>query len=171
MSAPIVRVGDLEINQDLRVQHRMWNIQRAGWAAMGLIILSGLAGLFGHGPLSYTTGGDIRGPLWVEYERFGRYEGSSELRIHVKPGQASNGSIRIWIGPDYSAHVNIQHITPAPVTTEIADNGLLFEVAMAGEQGWGIITLPLQFSGIGRVAAELRSPGVPAIPIRQFIYP
>ncbi|WP_447598092.1 hypothetical protein [Nitrospira sp. Nam80] len=171
MSAPIVRVGDLEINQDLPVQHRMWRIQRVGWAAMGLIVLSGLAGLFGHGPLSDTIAGDIHGPLWVEYERFGRYEGSSELRIHVKPGQASNGSVRIWLGPDYTGRVNIQRITPEPVTSGMADNGLLFEVTMTGKQESGIITLNLQFIDVGWVTGELRSPGVAAIPVRQFVYP
>ena len=168
MSAPIVRIGDLEINQDLGVQERMWRIQRVGWAAIGVIVLLGLSGLFGHGPLSHTTGGDLHGPLWLEYERFGRNQGSSELRIHVRP---TSDPVRIWIGPDYTARVDIPHIIPEPTRSGIADNGFIFEVAAAGMNEPGVITVNLQFRAAGWVAGEARSPGFPAIPLRQFIYP
>lgn len=147
----------------------MWKIQRAGWAAMGVIVLLGLAGLFGHGPASRASGGDRQGPLWVEYERFGRYQGSSELRIHVRSAQTSK-PIRIWIGPDYTAHVDVQQIIPSPLASELADHGFAFEVA-ASDREPGVITLLLQFRDIGRVAGEIRSPGVDPIPVRHFVYP
>lgn len=168
MSAPIVRIGDLEINQDLGVQERMWRIQRVGWALIGVIVLSGLSGLFGRGPLGYTTGGDVHGPLWVEYERFGRNQASSELRIHVRP---TSDTVRIWIGPDYTAHVDILRIIPEPAISRVDGAGFMFEVAAMGKNEPGTITLNLQFHAVGRVAGEVRSPGSPAIPIRQFIYP
>ncbi len=168
MSAPIVRIGDLEINQDLAVQARMWKIQRVGWAVIGVIVLSGLSGLFAHGPLSYTTGGDRHGALWVEYERFGRNQASSELRIHVRP---ASDPVRIWIGPDYTAKVDILRIVPEPAISRVDGAGFTFEVAAMGKDEPGTITVNLQFHAVGRMAVEVRSPGSPAIPIRQFIYP
>lgn len=169
MSAPIVRIGDLEINQDAHVQERMWKIQRAGWATMALLVLLGAAGLFGHGPVSRTSAGDHRGPLWVEYERFGRHQGSSELRIHVRSAQTD--PVRIWIGPDYTDSVEIQQIIPSPMTSALAGRGVAFEVAAPGQEEPGVITLLLEFHAIGWVAGEIRSPGIAPIPIRQFIYP
>jgi hypothetical protein len=170
MSAPIVRIGDLEINQDLRVQKKMWRIQRIGWAAMALLILMGLAGLFGHGPASHTSAGESEGPLWVEYERFGRHQGSSELHIHVRPARASE-PVRIWIGPDYTTHVDIQQIMPAPLVSELQDHGVAFDIAAAETGVPAVVTLTLQFRAIGLVTAEVRSPGVDPITIRQFVYP
>ena len=169
MSAPIVRIGDLEINQDVHVQERMWKIQRAGWATMALLLLLGAAGLFGHGPASRASAGDHHGLLWVEYERFGRYQGSSELRIHVRTAQTN--SIRIWIGQDYTDSVDIQQIIPSPMTTALADRGIAFDVAAPSREEPGVITLLLQFHSIGWIAGEIRSPGIAPIPIRQFIYP
>jgi hypothetical protein len=170
MSAPIIRVGDLEINQDLNVQRRMWKIQRVGWAAMALILLLGLVGVFGHGPASRVSAGDRQSRLWIEYERFGRHQGSSELRLHVGPADTSK-PISIWIGPDYAAHVDIQRIIPSPVRSTLVDQGLAFEIDAADQRKPGIITVLVQFHDIGWVAAEIRSPGADPVPIKQFIYP
>jgi hypothetical protein len=170
MSAPIVRIGDLEINQDLNVQRQMWKIQRVGWAAMALIVVLGLAGVFGHGPASRVSAGDRQGPLWIEYERFGRHQGSSELRLHIGPADRSN-PITIWIGPDYAAHVDIQQIIPTPVRSTLVDQGFAFDIDAADQRKPDVITLLLQFRNIGWVAGEIRSPGTDPVPIRQFIYP
>ncbi|HJR77515.1 MAG TPA: hypothetical protein VJ805_11095 [Nitrospiraceae bacterium] len=170
MSAPIVRIGDLEINQDLRVQEQMWKIQRIGWAAMALIVLLGVAGLFGHGPASRASAGNKDDPLWIEYERFGRHQGSSELRFHVRAADPSK-PISIWIGPDYAAHVDIRQIMPPPVRTTLADQGFTFEVAAADPQEPGVVTLLLEFRGIGRLNGEIRSPGAEPVHIWQLIYP
>jgi hypothetical protein len=170
MSAPIVRIGDLEINQDLNVQRRMWKIQRIGWAAMALIVVLGMAGLFGHGPASRASAGDRQGPLWIEYERFGRHQGSSELRLHVHAADTSQ-PISIWIGPDYAGHVDIHQIIPSPVRSTLVDQGFAFEIAASDQHKPGVITLLLQFRDIGWVVGEIRSPGADPVPIRQFIYP
>jgi hypothetical protein len=170
MSAPIVRIGDLEINQDLRVQTKMWKIQRVGWAAMALIVALGGAGLFGHGPASRASAGDRNGSLWVEYERFGRHQGSSELRLHVRAVDNSK-PLTFWIGPDYTAHVDIQQIIPTPLKTTLANQGLTFEIAATEKEDPGVITLLLQFRDFGWVTGEIRSPGADTVPIRQLIYP
>jgi hypothetical protein len=170
MSAPIVRIGDLEINQDLRVQAKMWKIQRVGWAMMALIVAFGAAGLFGHGPASRASVGDQQGSLWVEYERFGRHHGSSELRLHVRAADPSK-PLHLWIGPDYAAHVDIQQIIPPPLKSTLGDQGFVFEIAAADQHEPGVVTLLLQFRDIGLVTGEIRSPGADPVPIRQFIYP
>jgi hypothetical protein len=170
MSAPIVRIGDLEINQDLRVQEQMWRIQRIGWAGMALLVVFGAVGLFGHGPASRASAGNENGPLWIEYERFGRHQGSSELRLHVRTADTSK-PISIWIGPDYAAHVDIKQIMPPPVRTTLADQGFTFEVAVADHQESGVVTLLLEFRDIGRLTGEIRLPGAEPVRIWQFIYP
>lgn len=170
MSAPIVRIGDLEINQDISVQRRMWKIQRIGWAAMAVIVILGLVGLFGHGPVSRASVGDRQGPLWIEYERFGRHQGSSELRLHIRVADTSK-PVSIWIGPDYAAHVDIQQITPSPLRTTLADHGFTFEIATADQHEPGVVTLLLQFRDIGWVTGEIRLPGSNPLSIRQFVYP
>jgi hypothetical protein len=54
MASSPVRIGDLEINQDLGAQQKTWTIQRIGWGGMALIVLAALGGAFGSGPLART---------------------------------------------------------------------------------------------------------------------
>lgn len=45
----------LEIEEDLRLQHRLWTAERVGWLMVGVLVLAALAGLFGTGPLSLSS--------------------------------------------------------------------------------------------------------------------
>ena len=170
MASPIHQIGDLEINQDLNVQARMWRIQRVGWAIMLVIVLLALTGLFGRGPASETMAGNINGPLWVEYERFGRYQSPSTLRIHLQP-VTSPGPRQVWISNSYLSGVEIQQIVPDPMVTKMSDDGLLFEVGTAGKAEAGVLTLYLQFQQMGVLAGDVRSPGHTPVHISTFVYP
>lgn len=170
MASPIHRIGDLEINQDLNVQARMWRIQRVGWAIMLVIVLLALTGLFGRGPAGKTKAGDAGGPLWVEYERFERFQSSSVLRIHLLP-VTSPGPRQVWISNRYLSGVEIHRILPDPMVTKMSDDGLLFEVGTAGKAEAGVLTLYLQFQQMGALAGDVRSPGNAPVRIRQFVYP
>ncbi|MEN5223510.1 MULTISPECIES: hypothetical protein [Pseudomonas] len=39
------------VEEDMRMQQRVWRFERVGWYALVLVVLLGLAGLFGNGPL------------------------------------------------------------------------------------------------------------------------
>ena len=65
---------DIDLDQDIDFQQRSWKVQRVGWGLMVLFVLAGLSGLLGTGPLSNVTDGDEGGPLWLEYQRFGRLQ-------------------------------------------------------------------------------------------------
>ena len=60
------RVGDLEIDQDLRFQKREWAFERASWVVMALVVLAGLLGLLGRGPMSDQTAVSGDGLVTVE---------------------------------------------------------------------------------------------------------
>jgi hypothetical protein len=170
MSAPIIRIGDLEINQDLRVQKRMWKIERIGWVAMAIIVLLGAAGLFGHGPASYTTAGEESGPLQIEYERFGRHQSQSRLSLHVHT-LPTEGPVSFWINSAYLKNIEIQDMTPLPLKTTITGDGVLFHVDAAEQETPGLITLYFQFHSIGWLTGEFQMPGASSLKIRQFVYP
>ncbi|HPO58399.1 MAG TPA: hypothetical protein PLV53_06100 [Anaerolineaceae bacterium] len=42
----------LQVDQDMPFQEKEWTAERAGWIIGLLLLLAGLAGLFGGGPLS-----------------------------------------------------------------------------------------------------------------------
>src|SRR6186997_936936 len=60
-------IEGLEIDEDLALQRAEWRTGRAAWIGFAALLLAGLAGLFGSGPISH---GAIRGQsVGLEYER------------------------------------------------------------------------------------------------------
>ena len=102
-------------------QDRPWELraQRLGWGVFLLLILAALAGLLGHGPFSRTQAGDAASALRVAYNRFERYQGPTELQLHLKPEALRDGKFRVWIGRDFLDGVEIERIEPEPETVEV----------------------------------------------------
>ena len=63
------RHGDLELVENLSAHRRLWKIQKVGRALGVAILVLGLAGLFGSGPVSKGMVGD--GANSIEYDRIG----------------------------------------------------------------------------------------------------
>ena len=119
------RPGDLEIKQDLRFQRRMWALQRIGWAVMALIVLVGLVGVFGAGPLSSATAGKEEAPLFVEeYERFARFMLPTTLRVRLDP--MGQGEAHLWLDRGYLESVRPQTVTPEPDSVEAGPDGFTY---------------------------------------------
>lgn len=167
MGAPIKRIGDLEINQDLAAQRRMWLIQRVGWGTMAAILTGALVGLFGHGPLSRATEGLATEGFAVEYDRLARYRGPSELRIWIQPNHEGRASV--WIPDRYLTDVGVQQIMPWPDAMIAASGGVRFE--WVSESGRLLVTWRVEPDRIGSLSAEFRSSGHAPLHLTQFIYP
>jgi hypothetical protein len=93
--AEIQRINDLEIAEDYEFQKRLWIVQRVGWVVMGLLSLAGLLGLLGAGLFSQTKAGQPSDPLWLEYERFERFQSPVQLKVHVRGDSHKTGFVKL----------------------------------------------------------------------------
>lgn len=107
------RIGDMELDQDLKFEERQWTRQRVGWVVMALIVVAALLGLFGTGPLSAASVGDET-TFAVDYQRFVRRQGQGELTVQVGPNQAREGEIALWLSTAYLGEIGVQGISPEP---------------------------------------------------------
>lgn len=73
----------LELEDDMRFQHRLWRIERLGWLLMALLVVAAAAGL-GPGPLARTQASGER--LLVEYDRVARLDTATEIDLRTGPG-------------------------------------------------------------------------------------
>ena len=87
-------VQGLQIEEDRAHQRREWRIERVGWVLMAGLLLAGLLGLLGDGPLSRATAGSA-GALSVEYDRLQRAAAPYEYRFEVDPSLAREGQLRL----------------------------------------------------------------------------
>lgn len=68
-----------------------WRVQRVGWVVLAGIVVAALAGVFGAGPLSWTSASADDASLVVKYSRFAREGGAISLEVHVPAERSTEG--------------------------------------------------------------------------------
>jgi hypothetical protein len=158
---------DLHLNEDLPFQRRQWVFERVGWAFIALVLLGGLAGAFGEGPLSRKQAGE--GNLKVEYERFVRHGKSTDIEMTVTPGQS--GEAPVSIAREFLSAVQVEHITPEPERVEAGADAITYVFAAPPPATSIEVTFNLRPDELGSREATVRAgEGEPVI-LKQFTYP
>lgn len=165
------RVGDLQVMQDLDYEHRSWRVERIGWVILSLILVAALLGLLGNGPLSAATAGDDGAPLQVQYGRFVRHRGPTQMEIRLQPGAVQGDEARVWVDREYLNGVDLQTVIPEPDSVEAGTDRYVyvFKLSEPGA-GTGIIfdLVPIQ-DGIQNVRVGLD--GGPDLSFIQVVWP
>jgi hypothetical protein len=169
--ADTTRVGDLEIDQDLRFQKREWAFERVSWVVMALFVLAGLLGLLGRGPMSHQTAVSGDGLVTVEYDRFLNHRAATQMTVSVPGNVTVGGTFRLVINQKYLQGVQIVQITPTPDTTEAGEGRQVF-VFRAADPGRGTaVVFHLEPEGPTTLNCEISVPGGPPAAFAQVVYP
>jgi hypothetical protein len=164
------RATALPIDEDLAFVRRSWRLQRAGWVAMGTILVLAVAGVLGSGPLSRRSV-TLPGLLRVDYHRFARYEAPQTLTVRLEPA-AAGPEARLWVDRRYLEDVRLESVTPPPSRVEAAADRLVFVFPLrrAGEPA--TISFALQAARIGTTAGRVGLDGAEGVAtFRQLVYP
>ncbi|HSF30655.1 MAG TPA: hypothetical protein VLK82_09330 [Candidatus Tectomicrobia bacterium] len=163
--------SDLELNQDLDFERRSWIIERIGWVIMAVAGVAALAGLLGTGPISDTTAGELGGPLWLEYSRFGRFRAPLTLRIHLGPNANQHGTVRVWLSRDYLEGVQIEQVSPQPDRVEAGPERLTYVFPVSELSRATALTFSLKTAKIGRQRGCVGLATAVPVCFSQLIYP
>ena len=159
----------LQINEDLAFQHRSWRIQRAGWIAMGLLLLTGLTGFWGQGPFSWGTAGHQSEPLQVEYERLTHYMTTATLRLHVNTDTGRDRTA-VRFTQRYADTIQIEQIMPRPEFEAVSAEGLTYVFRLEPGRP-STITFYMKMGRAGLLRGEVRIDDRPSVLFRQFVFP
>lgn len=163
------QVGSLQIDEDLEFERRQWSVQRAAWAFFALLLLGGLLGLFGSGPLSHA---DVSsGPLILEYDRLARQRAPTALQIQLGPEAVRDGEVTLWLDRAYLQVISIEQMMPEPAQTVAAANRVLFRFPIARQNPDSEITLTIEPEEPGLKTGRLGVEGGPEVTFQQFIFP
>lgn len=155
------------VKEDLPLQRREWRVQRVIWIFLCLILMAGLLGLFGRGPISETIAGDPADAFWLQYEKFNRYKSSSVLRVHMR--REPDQPFQFQLSNDYLNNIQLEQITPEPERMEAASSHTTFYFAAKGRDD-AVATIYFRPHRIGRLDAEAVS-GETVRRFSQWVYP
>jgi hypothetical protein len=167
----IRRVNDLEIAEDFEFQKRSWVVQRFGWGGMAILSLAGLLGLLGSGLASQATKGQTSDRMWLEYERFERFQSPVELKVHVKGDSGKTGSVTIWFDRDYLEKLQLQQVTPEPEKVEVAENHLVYTFRTVKPNQENTFTFYFETQKFGLLSGSIGLERDQNIKFSQFVFP
>ena len=171
MASSPVRIGDLEINQDLDLQRKTWTVQRIGWGGMALIILAALAGMFGSGPLARTEAQDDQQTFRLLHDRFGRYEGEVILQLALTPEATKTGRVSIEVDQTYWTSHAVEHIAPGPLLSRVGIDGFLYTFETHPLSAPAVIVFRLRPKYLGPLEGRIRVNGDGLLHFHQFMFP
>ncbi len=165
------RIDDLESGGDLPFERRWWRIQRTCWGILILLLLGGVAGLFGNGPLSTATANTPGGELQVRYERLARRETPAILELHLQRQAVASGQVRIRLNRELVSRLRIKNIVPAPMATEPLADGARFVFRTDPTLDSATVIFIEDPSTPGIIEGEAAVEGAEPVHFRQFVYP
>ncbi len=170
MMSQIRRAEDLEIDEDLEFQGREWRVQRVLWVGCVLVLVLGLVGVFGGGPISSVDHASGDDSVSVEYHRFVRHDGRASLRFRVDASHASDQEVAVWIDQRFLDRVQIESVSPQPASMQSDGDRMtwVFEIPEGSEVMNA--TFAYRPQHIGRIPGEGGS-GESTVDIGQFAYP
>ena len=166
------KIGNIEISQDLDFQNRSWRVQRTAWMVMLGVVVAGLLGLFGGGPLSSATLGDAESGAVVRYERFLRAGGEHVLEMEIAPSGVDGDSIAtLWMNGDWLAANQLIGITPAPQSEVVQPDRILYRFRVGAPASAVVVRFSLRSTtpGVHRWRGGVE--GGAALSFRQLSYP
>ncbi|WP_435011262.1 hypothetical protein P12x_002569 [Tundrisphaera lichenicola] len=159
----------LELDEDIPFQEKTWAWQRVAWSIMAAILLLGLIGLFGDGPISKASVGDGGGSLRVEYRRFARRQAETILEFIVPPGPGKE--VRIWVDREYADRADIRRVEPDPARVEVGSDGITYVMPVVRSDRPVRIQLHAYPEDPGPLRGQVRAGDGPKLGFTHFIYP
>lgn len=118
--------SSIEIEEDMGFQRRSWIVERVCWILMAVVVVAAVLGLFAEGPLSWTTVGDSRSHIVVEYGRIQRQSAPTTIRVLVAADAIKPDGITIEVDEAFTNALQITTIRPQPVQSMAVANGMRF---------------------------------------------
>lgn len=161
---------DLGFEQDLPFQFQAWQLQRAGWVLLALVLVGASVGLFGHGMLADATIQDASGNVRVDYQRFLRYDQLTRVTLSLAGMANTSGTVRVQFHDRYLQQVTVQNLMPAPAKATRTAQGIEFEFFL--DQGEpAILRFSASVQAMGPVTGLIRIGDRDWVQFTHYVYP
>jgi hypothetical protein len=162
--------GELEIDEDLKLEHRTWTVQRVSWWLMLFIVLAALLGFTGRGGLpgiSTIKTASASQTIEVEYQHFLRSKTEDEL--NVKLTKLTTTSPTLSFSKDFVEKVQVEQIVPEPETVQTGPDGITYTFSTTQSESHIVFyTVPLK---PGNLHITMRGPDNATLSFSQFVFP
>ncbi len=169
-SDPLDEWADREypVAEDMAFQRATWTTERIGWAAVVILMLLSLAGLFSVGPLSSTEKSDGSGALTARYEYFHRSGARDVMELTLVP--LDGGGAQLHFDAAFLQAFTIERVQPEPLQWRGEEDGAVLVFPATDARAF-TVQLDMLPEAIGPVRSNLRLGDQTQLALSFFIYP
>jgi hypothetical protein len=163
--------GELDVGEDIDFERRWWRIQRTGQVVQTLVLVAGLAGLFGRGPLSNADAPSDRQGLRVHYERVARFRTPTILDVTIEKSALADSTAHIWISQRYLDALPVSRTMPQPREVILAANGQVYAFPVTPGADSARLRFYLEPGSLGSQRAAMGAAGARPVAFSQIVLP
>ena len=160
---------DLELETDESFQSNEWRIQRVGWVVWSLVIIAGIIGLLGSGPLSHKEIVAADRSLTVAYDRYLHYHHPTQLTLSV--GEIADDELRIKFNRELLDQLQVERIEPQPTKAELTDDGVIYTFLKKSSSQNAKVIFHVDYEHFGAHHGTVEVVGHQPLTVNQFVYP
>ncbi|HSL72761.1 MAG TPA: hypothetical protein VK864_21090 [Longimicrobiales bacterium] len=159
------KVGQIQLEQDLRFQSREWFLQRIGRGVMLALALAALAGVFGKGPIARSMRQAPGGELSLQYDRVARHGAPTRLEVSLPRHSGETG---VWLSQDFLDGLQLNEVVPRPARSTVANGRTIYFFDVLAP---ATITFLIQPGAMFTRRGQIGLLGGPELRFTQFVLP
>lgn len=148
---------------------RSWRGERVGWGVVAALTLVSLAGVLGHGPVSWERATSTDGGLALDYQRMGRHNADDSVRLELGAGTIQDGRIEVEVRGSWIQSVRLDGLVPEPSAQRTLTDGVLLEFE-AEDTGPTVVTIYFRAYEYGPLDGEV-AVGDDRLTFTQWVLP
>jgi hypothetical protein len=161
-----VMENPLEIHENMPHHERAWRVKRVAWSVIAIVILCGLFGIFGAGPVAHRI---VRANGFeVRYDAIARCNAPCDFKIVVPPG---DGDLRLSMNADFLNKVDLERADPTPLQCQLDGDRHTFVFKRSNSKQAGTLFISFRPNTPGRTRAQLEVPALGVLDIELFFLP
>ena len=164
------RLRPIDLKEDQRFTRGSWRFERAGWIAIGALVIAAVLGLTGPGLLSDVSRRDEAVPFEVRYTRFPHFQTGHALRVRLLPASGSS-TFEIWIDEEYRRTIDIDQVEPEPARITLDHGRSVYAFNTTPGPGPREVVFRVVPRTIGRVKGRLGIRRDDGVALSQFVFP
>jgi hypothetical protein len=166
-SMELKKIGSLQIEPEAASQSTLfWTIQKIVFVILVILLVGVALGLAGPGILDKKTITNDGQSLQVNYDIFSRKMASNTLEVKVASHKKNT---QLWFSTDYIRNQYIKQIIPAPISSQMIKNKIIFNFLLEGDDN--IVTFFFEPQIAGFIKTNIGINDEPSVNITQFFYP
>lgn len=146
-------------------------VERVGWALIAAVLLAGLIGLLGPGPLSYRELATENGELSVEYSAVERYEAPAQMTVRFGDAARPDRMIRLALSRDFADQIVPEAISPPPDSTTMLATKVVHAFRVSDLRDGGHVIYRFKNGDWGWRRFQISLVDGPTLEIEQFVCP